>query len=146
MALTQRGKFRYGESQTDIRAEIVRYSELNGYGATQFADAGCGCGNRVFHLHLDDNEGAAVRECSQCKQKHPIGDSEEYLADAELQECECPCGAASFEITVGVALYDSSEDVRWLYLGCRCPKCGLTACYGDWKNEFTDYRKLLANV
>ena len=42
--------------------------------------------------------------------------------------------------------YDQSEDVRWLYVGCRCPACGLTGCYGDWKNEFIDYRNLLARV
>lgn len=146
MALTKKGKFHYGESQADIREEIIRYSDLNGYRATEFADAGCTCENRTFHLHLDDNEGAAVRECSRCKKKHTMADSEEYLADAELQECECPCGASLFEITIGVALYDGSEDVRWLYLGCRCPKCSLTACYGDWKNEFNGYRKLLSNV
>jgi hypothetical protein len=77
---------------------------------------------------------------------HPIGDSAEYLDDAQLEECECPCGHGSFEITAGVSLYKSSEDVRWFYLGCRCPVCGLIACYGDWKNEFEDYRKLLSRV
>ena len=50
---------------------------------------------------------------------------------------------ASPEVTAGVLLYDDSEDVRWRYLGCRCPSCGLTACYGDWKNEFEGYRELL---
>lgn len=35
-----------------------------------------------------------------------------------------------------------SDDVRWLYLGCR--SCGLVGCYADWKNEFNGYEKLLA--
>lgn len=77
---------------------------------------------------------------------HPIGDSANYLDEAELEECACPCGMEAFEITAGVSLYTNSEDVRWLYLGCRCPACGLTAVYGDWKNEFDNYRKLLALV
>ena len=81
-----------------------------------------------------------------CMAEHPIGDSNEYLDEAELEECACPCGGKEFEITVGVSLYEESEDVRWLYLGCRCPKCGLTAVYGDWKNEFNGYRDLLARV
>jgi hypothetical protein len=57
-----------------------------------------------------------------------------------------PCGGEEFEITVGVSLYEGSEDVRSLYIGCRCPGCGLSAVYGDWKNEFNGYRDLLARV
>jgi hypothetical protein len=97
-------------------------------------------------LFIDENEGAAVRECIGWNEKHPLGDSDEYLADASLEECECSCGAGAFEITGAVALYADSEDVRWFYVGCRCPSCGLTACYGDWKNEFTGYQRLLERV
>jgi hypothetical protein len=114
--------------------------------AHHFADAICKCGGNTFRLTLDDNVGAAVRTCVGCGTEHPIGDSDEYLDDAELQECACPCGAEEFEITVGVSLYDDSEDVRWLYLACRCPNCGLAAVYGDWKNEFLGYHALLAKV
>jgi len=146
MALKKRGKYRYGDSQADIRDEVLRYSKKNGYQAQHFRDAVCTCGAKVFRLALDDDEGAAVRICTGCQVEHPIGDSSEFLDDAELGGCACPCGNEEFEITVGVSLYDGSEDVRWLYLGCRCPKCGLTSVYGDWKNEFEDYRKLLDRV
>jgi hypothetical protein len=146
MALRKRGKHRYGDSQADTRTEITRYSERNGYVAHHFADAVCQCGVNAFRLFLDDNEGAAVRRCVACQAEHPIGDSGDYLADAELEECSCPCGEEQFEISVGVSLYDGSEDVKWLYLGCRCPVCGLVAVYGDWKNEYEGYRALLARV
>jgi hypothetical protein len=146
MALRKRGKYRYGDDQADIREEISRYSKKNAYVAHHFADSVCPCGGKVFRLLLDDATGAAVRRCSSCSAEHPIGDSDEYLKDAELDECACPCGGEEFEITVGVSLYEESEDVKWLYLGCRCPKCGLVGVYGDWKNEFLDYRKLLARV
>jgi hypothetical protein len=146
MALKKRGKHRYGESQADIREELLRYSKANAYVVQHFADAKCTCGGTVFRLKLDDTEGAALRCCSGCSTEHPIGDSSEYLDDAELEDCACPCGEEELEITAGVSLYADSEDVRWLYLGCRCPKCGLTAVYGDWKNEFQDYRELLARV
>ncbi len=66
---------------------------------------------------LDDNEGAAIRICSACNTEHAIGDSEDFLEDASLEECACPCGSESFEITIGVSLYDDNEDVKWLYLG-----------------------------
>jgi hypothetical protein len=148
MALRTRGKWRYGDSQGDIRAEIIRYSKNVGYPAEHFADAVCGqCGGKVFALHLDDTAGVASRVCIACHtQPHPIGDSAEFMDDADVEQCACPCGEEAFEITVAVSLYADSEDVRWLYVGCRCPKCGLTAVYGDWKNEFSGYRELLARV
>jgi hypothetical protein len=146
MSLKKKGGYYYGDSQADIREELLRYSKENAYVAQHFAEALCGCGGRVFRLAIDDNEGAAIRICEDCKCEHPIGDSEEYLEEAELEECACPCGHEEFEITAGVALYADSQDVKWLYLGCRCPKCGLTAVYGDWKNEFIGYKDLLARI
>ncbi len=145
MALTTREKHDYGDSQSDIRECLSQYSG-RGYAVHHFADAVCKCSSRTFSLRVDNNEGVAIRTCGACACEHPIGDSEEYLADAELEECECPCGESLFEVTVGVSLYEDSEDVRWLYIGCRCPHCGLTACYGDWKNEYSGYRELLARV
>jgi len=147
MALRKRGRWRYGDAQADIRAEIVRYSMEVGYSAEHFADAVCKCGGRVFGLLLDDEAGVALRVCVACDaEAHPIGDSAEYMDEAEEEECACPCGQEEFEITVGVSLYAKSKDVRWLYVGCRWPKCGLTAVYGDWKNEFNGYQKLLKRV
>ncbi|QDU21832.1 hypothetical protein [Urbifossiella limnaea] len=147
MALRKRGKWRYGDSQADIRAEIVRYSKENGYLAEHFADAVCACGGKVFGLLVDDSAGVALRVCVACDAEvHPIADSANFMDEAEEEDTACPCGEEGFEITVGVALYDDSEDVRWLYVGCRCIACGLTAVYGDWKNEFNGYRELLARV
>lgn len=146
MALKKRGKFYYGDEQTDIRQELIRYSEENAYVAEHFADAKCTCGGSVFRLLMDETEGAAVRICVACKKEHPIGDSDEFLEEAELGECGCPCGNEEFEITAGVSLYKDSDDVKWIYIGCRCPKCGLTATYGDWKNEFLGYQDLLARI
>ena len=146
MALVKRGKNWYGDNQADIPAELLRYSRLNGYTAEHFSDALCVCDGRTFRLRLDDAEGVAIRVCVVCGNEHPIGDSARYLAEAEPEECECPCGGDSFEIIAGVALHENSGDVRWFYLGCRCPSCGLVACYGDWKNEYEDYRVLLRQV
>jgi hypothetical protein len=146
MPLTKRGKYRIGESQSDLREKVLRYCRANEYVAHHFADALCTCGGAHFKVLVDDVEGAAVRTCATCGLQHPIGDSDEYLEAAELEVCACPCGVEEFEVTVGVSLYDGSEDVRWLYLGCRCPGCGLVAVYGDWKNEYVGYRELLARV
>lgn len=131
---------------TSPRETIRRYSKKNGYPATHFKDAVCSCKGRRFRLLLDDVAGAAVRICATCKKQHPIGDSADYLDEATLDECACPCKGETFELTIGVALYDGSRDVRWIYIACRCIKCKLSAVYGDWKNEYDDYRKLLARV
>jgi hypothetical protein len=146
MALRKKGKFYYSDSQIDIREELLRYSRLNEYPATRYADSVCLCGGRFFTLLVDDNEGAAVRECVACRGEHPIGDSEQYLADSELEECECPCGDNTFEITIGVALYADANDIKWIYVGCRCINCKLTACFGDWKNEYDNYQEFLSRV
>ena len=146
MALRKKGKYSYGDSQLDLQDELLRYSQENGYAIVHYADAVCICGGKVFNLLLDDTEGAAVRVCISCGAKHPIGDSEKYLENAELEECECPCAFGEFEITAGVALYQDSEDVKWLYIGCRCAKCSLTACYGDWKNEYIGFREFLNHI
>ena len=146
MALQKRGKYCYGDGQPDIRDEIMRYSTVNDEVARHFADAVCRCGGRSFRLLLDDDAGAAIRICTACSQEHPIGDSDEFLPRAELSECACPCGGERFEITVGVSLFDDSEVARWLYLGCRCPSCGLVAVYGDWNDDFQGYQQLLARV
>jgi hypothetical protein len=144
--LTKRGQYWYGDSQSDIHREIQRYSKLNGYFALHFADAMCSCGGQTFRLSLDENEGAAIRQCAQCGARHPIGDSRDYLDHAVLEECGCPCGNDDLEISIGVSLYENSEDVCWLYLGCRCPQCNLTAVYCDWKNESVGYEVLLQKV
>ena len=147
MALQKRGEWWYGDSHADIRDEILRFSELVGYRAAHYADAVCTCGSKIFLLRLDENEGVASRACTLCNSEaHPIGDSADYLEDAEQSECACPCGKEEFEITIGVSLYADSEDVKWLYLGCRCSVCGLTAVYGNWKNVFNGYRELLSRV
>jgi len=147
MALTKdTDGFSYGDAQSDIREYLIYYSAANDYTASHFADAVCVCGGKTFRIAIDDDEGAAVRLCTTCNHAHAIGDSSEYLDGANLGACQCPCGSEIFEVTVGVSLYDDSEDVKWLYIGLRCISCTLTGCYGDWKNEYIGYKKLLQKV
>ena len=146
MALRKKSGQFFGDVQADIRPGLLFYSEKAGYPAEHYADARCGCGESRFRLELDEDQGVAVRICAACAVRHIMADGSEYLENAELQTCSCTCEADVFEITVGVALYEDSEDVRWLYVGCRCVSCGLLGCYGDWKNEFQGYKELLSRV
>lgn len=129
-----------------MRGEIMRYSTADAYPVQFFKDVVCTCGGILFGLLADENEGAAVRKCAGCKKEHPIGDSAEYLEEAELEESICLCGGEVFEITGAVSLYKGSNDIRWLYIGCRCPKCGLCGVYADWKCEFEGSQEFLRNV
>ena len=146
MAIRKDNGHTYGDEQADLRGELDEYSATNGYPVHHAADARCACGGRTFELAIDDGEGVALRVCRACGHEHWIGDSADFLDDAELEACECLCGESAFEVTLGVSLYPGAEAVRWLYVAARCSSCGLLGVYGDWKNEFDDYRELLARA
>jgi transcription elongation factor Elf1 len=134
VALKKKGRHYYGDSRADIRPELERYSKANKYPLERLDELSCPeCGHERSHLILDEEAGAAVQCCVKCEHEVPLADSEEFLEEAELQQAECPCGNGAFEMAVGFAFYKGTTDVRWVYIGCRCPECGLTACYGDWK-------------
>ncbi|NTX16912.1 hypothetical protein HUA76_39675 [Myxococcus sp. CA056] len=133
MALKKKGRYSYGDSRADIRAELERYSKKNGYPVQRLDELRCPCGHERHHLLIDEEAGAAVQCCARCEHEVPLADSEEFLEEAKLEQAECPCGNGAFEMALGAAFYKDTTDVRWVYIGCRCPECGLTACFGDWK-------------
>lgn len=129
-----------------LQKELIRYSKKNHYEAIYFKTPICTCNNKEFFLDVNDVEGVAVRTCSSCMKKEYMLDSLEYAKGVELEWCACPCGGEKFELLVGVSLYKDSQDVRWTYIGCRCTKCELVACYADWKSEYNNYDKYLNMV
>jgi hypothetical protein len=133
MALKKKGRYFYGDSQADIAPELARFSGLNEYPIDRVTDLQCECGSKRLGLLMDDEEGAAVQVCAACQRQTPIGDSADYLEDANLVTRECVCGGLQFEISTGAAFYKDSTDIQWFYVGCRCVACGLVGCYGDWK-------------
>lgn len=151
MTLRTEGEFAHGDNHQDLRSELSRFSEGNEYPIDSFADVRCDCGCDEFRLLTDEAAGVAIRHCTGCDQDYLMGDSAEYLEDAELGQHECLCDADVFQITAGVHRYREqdgtlSNDVRWLYIGCRCVACGMLGCYADWKSEFTGYEDLLARM
>jgi len=75
MALHKRGQWWYGDSQADIRDELVRVGTRNAYVPTHFADARCACGGRTFNLQLDEGA-AAVRVCPRTATANVIPNGE----------------------------------------------------------------------
>ena len=146
MGVSRKGKYRYGTSDSDVEAELVRYSEMNGYLAVRFARATCACGSDSFALETDEEVGAARRTCSTCRKVTLMGDSAEYAAEAAFESHVCICDHSLFGITSGVALYAESNDVRWYYIGCRCRSCQLIGVFADWKSESGDADAFLAET
>jgi hypothetical protein len=153
MALRQRGEHWYGDTAADIR-EVLAHHYSHHYPATVFADAVCDCGGRVFSLQIDEEYGEAAWFCRDCDAQYLFHDRDingyyEGDPEADTECCGCPCtdrGASYFEITVEACLYDDSEGVRWIYIGCRCVACGLTACYADWNRVELPYPKRFAHM
>lgn len=129
-----------------ITNTVRNYSLSNASIAERFASPQCPCGGVIFSVAVDDREGAAVRTCCACGAQHAIGDSAEYLEEAELETCSCPCGSEAFNCVVGVSLYPDKQAVRWVYIGLACTACGQAAVYADWKNEHGDVEAWLALV
>ncbi|KYQ84181.1 hypothetical protein AWW72_10565 [Acinetobacter sp. NRRL B-65365] len=146
MSLYQKGKYWYGINRDDLRLEMIRYSRLKGYETKEFASSFCRCGNHIFYLESDENEGVARRVCTQCHHSHLIGDSAKYIEDAELEEHICICDNQQFELESAVALYDGLNDVRWYYIGCRCTICSLIGVFADWKCEGGNATEFLAKI
>jgi len=150
MSIIKKGNTYLGTCQKDVHEELSRYAILNELPIHKFKDAVCECSSDIFRLFIDDEECVAIRECTSCHKRHVMLDGESYLDDAEFYQATCTCDTSYFQITVGLNLYPDdaglSNDVRWLYIGCRCPQCNLIGCYADWKNEFNGYKILLENV
>ena len=140
MALTKKGSYFYGESLKDLYEVLTDYCE-NNYPIHHFKDAACQCENDTFKIKLDEEVGFAERICIKCGNSHYIGDSKDYLSKAAPETMECLCESDNFKLSVGISLYPKSEDIRWVYIGLFCPNCGCMGCYGDWKNEYLDYKK-----
>lgn len=116
-----------------LKKEIERYSKLNGYQMSSYADVVCSCGGREFHLYSDDDEGGAFVICTSCKVEQDIESSREYIEESLNNICNCD--NRSLKIGVGKAYYPESSDPRWVYVGAHCSKCGLKGVYVDWKQN-----------
>src|SRR5262249_50125058 len=139
MTVDKTGEWWHGSSPQDIE-EYLREFTAQAYPIHEFRLARCTCGSEVFRLEADDGEGVARRTCVRCANSHFMCDSEEYSEDAELEQCVCPCEGDEMNVGVGFALYPDDKEVKWLYVGCRCARCGVLGCYADWKIAYAPSR------
>ncbi len=129
------------ESAAAIREFLSRQVMDTGY-ATQFADAICQCGCRVFSLDVDEEVGEAWWYCQACNAVyllHDAGGPDEGSTEYEAVDCVCTCDQDKFEIVAGVTLYGRSDMARTAYIGCRCVACGRIECYASWPRVDAPY-------
>ena len=142
MTISKSKRWWKGSTSADIEEYLRQYS-AESYAISAYRPAMCDCGGVTFSLDVDDAEEAARRTCVACGREYMMCDSGEYWADADPERCECPCGSSVFNIGVGFSLYPGEPDIRWLFIGCRCDKCGVLGCYADWKVAYTPSVHLL---
>jgi len=136
MALRKKGKYYYGDNQADLALELKRYSELNKYPIDEVENITCEkCGQKSFKLFSDNDESGALCQCINCAEKQFIRDTLNFINQDEIDNHECMCGNDNFEITVGLSFYQGTKDVRWVYVGGYCQKCGLVGNYIDWNER-----------
>ena len=113
----------------ELERSILDYSMKLGYRATKIDPVICPCGSDEFYLESDDG-GGAVCICALCKEEKDIQGSREFIE--EPVQNICTCDSEKFDIAVGLAFYDASDDIRWVYVGAKCTNCGLAGVYVDW--------------
>ena len=116
-----------------LQFEIIRYSKLNGYEATKFDSLICSCNHTDFKLFSDDVEGGCSAECLNCNQSISVCESADYME--EVLQNICNCGNESLQIITGLAFYEDSTDIRWIYVGASCQMCNLVGVYVDWNEH-----------
>ena len=145
MTVTKRGSAWTGTNADDLD-DYLRVFAAGGYAVAAVVHvvcAACGRSGGGFSVALDDEQGAAVRQCRSCHAAVPMLDSADVLDDADLGDATCPCGHEEFDVAVGFALGEDSE-VRWVSVGLRCRNDGLLGVYADWKIDYSPSRQLLA--
>ena len=145
MSIDTSGTWWVGSEKDDIRGYLEAYT-AEGYKVHDFRLATCKCGSDSFRLEADATEGAAKRICIKCSEEHFLCDSDEVWEEAEPEKWKCECGSKATNIGVGFSLYDDNQEIHWLYVGCRCAKCGILGCFADWKIAYAPSRQLLDKV
>ena len=139
------GKWWVGSEPQDLEAYLKALCE-EGYGVQAFRLARCTCGSERFKVKADRDEGAAQWTCVACSAQNLVCDSADAWDDAKPKAWSCvECRSKEANVGCGFALLDSGE-VRWIYLGLRCAKCGILGCFADWKIDYEPSTHLLEQV
>jgi len=149
MAIDDSGDFWYATSPKDIQSYLVTLiTQDGGYVPTEFRLRKCACTSETFELWYDAEQGTAKTKCAGCGVEEYLLDSEDYWEDSEPIKFKCLSKKLSCRIpfratcnlmlgfaTTDVLIEDElmKDELRWVYLGIRCTRCGVLGCVADWK-------------
>ncbi len=146
MTIDTSGKWWKGSAPEDLEEYLHAFSGQS-YPIHEFRLVKCECGCDHFILEADGEESVARRTCASCGKVHYICDSEEFWEEASPKKYKCvTCRSPQANVAVGFALYDDKSAVHWLYVGCRCAKCGVLGCIADWKIGYEPSLHLLTEA
>ena len=144
-AIDTSGQHWRGKDMTDP-PEYLREFRAGGYAVEDVTESVCaGCSGRSFRVAVDEEEGCAERVCVACGAGVYLADSAAYADGAELEWCECPCGADTFAVALGFARA-ADREVRWISIGLRCPADSTLGVYADWKIDYSPTAHLLTSA
>jgi len=128
-----------GSNFNDLKKYIISFSDEN-YKADEVIQSKCTCGNHVYQVQHEPDEGFVKLTCSLCKQDKYIADCYELENDIEPEYLTCSCSNNIFEIGVGFAYRKKlffKSDIKWITVGARCAKCGIMGVPADWKIDYS---------
>ena len=152
MTIDRSGKYWTGADTNDIHEYLSIFMVEDGQPLDEYRAVVCSCGTDTFFLEADRDEGTARRKCTNCKKVHFVCDSEEFWEESTPEKWKCMCKSIETNLGVGFSFYektdsqDAEPDIRWLYIGCRCVKCGVLGCFADWKVGYGPSFHLLNEV
>lgn len=137
-------KYWTGDSESDIAEYLKLYSQNE---VSDTKNVVCShCGDHDFLISIDDKEGAIEVTCTNCYTKKLLLDSEEYWDKCKPHKGKCTiCKNKSYNVMVGFVRREDGN-VKWIYIGNRCTKCGTLGSYGDWGINYEPTDMMESNI
>lgn len=137
------GEYWKGDDKSDIIKYLEAYSEGK---ITDTKEILCPeCGGTEFLILLDEDEGALQVECINCHTKRLLLDSKDYWQECDPEISECICNNQVLNLTIGF-VRRKNRNIKWIYLGVRCIKCGTLGSLADWKINYEPTDELEKNT
>ena len=86
-------------------------------------------------------------KCPKCGEKKILLDCQEIWSEAKpkLRKCAVCKLSKSHNVRVGFERRENGE-VKWVYIGSRCTKCGVLASYLDWQINYSPTDEMEKNI
>ncbi len=146
--LVERDGQSYADNFEDMVAFVREFGSATGELAEDVRSSRCvTCGSATFWMECSEEDGVAMRTCTQCQTAAFIGDSAELWDAADTGDAVCPCGAKVFELAIGFCVGAEPElDVEWIVVGARCTVCHLVGVYADWGIDYVPSASLKQQI